>query len=205
MSRAILFFHLNLYMPISKVDENLKRAHSRDAVHTEKFHFRRHIRRADSAPCASAAALADSEEDALEEMSIADIFVGKSVERPGLIPLVQCYLDIIRCDEHTRAIVENYIALVRDRAQGRLQTAAEYMRAFVRAHPSYSLDSVITPRIARDLVDHCDQIAHQRVEVHHFVLLHFIARIPWPFAFLVFSSLFFRLFSFVSRALPHLF
>lgn len=29
VSRAILFFHLNLYMPISKVDDNMQRAHAR--------------------------------------------------------------------------------------------------------------------------------------------------------------------------------
>jgi glutamate--cysteine ligase catalytic subunit len=160
VSRAILFFHLNLYMPISKVDENLKRAHSRNAVNREKFFFRRHIRR--SGTCAASV---EADDDSLEEMSIADIFVGKSVERPGLIPLVQCYLDIIQCDVHTRAIVENYISLVRDRALGKLQTAAEYMRAFIREHPDYQLDSIITSKISRDLIERCDQIAHHRFEV----------------------------------------
>jgi glutamate--cysteine ligase catalytic subunit len=43
IGRAILFFKLNLYMPLSKVDENMKRAHHRDAVTKEKFFFRKHI------------------------------------------------------------------------------------------------------------------------------------------------------------------
>ena len=43
LSRAILFFDLNLYIPISKVDENLGIAHKRDAVRTEKFFFRKCI------------------------------------------------------------------------------------------------------------------------------------------------------------------
>ena len=43
LSRTILHFDLNLYMPIAKVDENMEKAHVRDAVLGEKFHFRRHL------------------------------------------------------------------------------------------------------------------------------------------------------------------
>ena len=32
VSRVILAFGLNLYIPLSKVDENMRRAHKRDAV-----------------------------------------------------------------------------------------------------------------------------------------------------------------------------
>ena len=40
-----MFFGLNLYMPMSKVDENMDRAHARDAVRQQKFWFRTNIRR----------------------------------------------------------------------------------------------------------------------------------------------------------------
>ena len=43
LSRAILFFDLNLYIPISKVDENLQLAHNREAVTKEKFAFRNNV------------------------------------------------------------------------------------------------------------------------------------------------------------------
>ncbi|CAM9803030.1 unnamed protein product, partial [Ectocarpus fasciculatus] len=36
VTRVILAFDLNLYIPLSKVDENMKRAHSRDGVHQHK-------------------------------------------------------------------------------------------------------------------------------------------------------------------------
>eukprot|EP01147_Barroeca_monosierra_P003202 gene3202-5930_t len=39
LTRTILSFGLNLYMPLSKVDENMKSAQLRDAVKTEKFWF----------------------------------------------------------------------------------------------------------------------------------------------------------------------
>ena len=45
LTRAILSFGLNFYMPVSKVDENMKRAHRRDAINTERFFFRRELYR----------------------------------------------------------------------------------------------------------------------------------------------------------------
>ena len=43
LSRVILSFDLSLYMPLSLVDENFRRAHGRDAVRTQRFHFPRHV------------------------------------------------------------------------------------------------------------------------------------------------------------------
>lgn len=43
LTRAILSFELNFYVPISKVDENMKRAHKRGAVLNEKFYFRKNV------------------------------------------------------------------------------------------------------------------------------------------------------------------
>ena len=41
LSRAILHFDLNFYVPIKKVDENMEKFHVRDAVLHEKFRFRK--------------------------------------------------------------------------------------------------------------------------------------------------------------------
>lgn len=43
LSRAILSFNVNFYVPISRVDENMKRAQQRDAARQQKFHFRRKV------------------------------------------------------------------------------------------------------------------------------------------------------------------
>merc|ERR1711871_428638 len=43
ISRVILFFDLNLYMPMSKVNENMHIAHTREAASKGKFHFRRNV------------------------------------------------------------------------------------------------------------------------------------------------------------------
>ncbi|KAK4054100.1 glutamate--cysteine ligase [Microbotryomycetes sp. JL201] len=43
LTRAIMNLGLNFYIPISKVDENMHRAHQRDAIHTQKFYFRKDV------------------------------------------------------------------------------------------------------------------------------------------------------------------
>ncbi|KDE03374.1 glutamate-cysteine ligase catalytic subunit [Microbotryum lychnidis-dioicae p1A1 Lamole] len=43
LTRAIMQLGLNFYIPISKVDENMHRAHRRDAVHSQKFYFRKNL------------------------------------------------------------------------------------------------------------------------------------------------------------------
>lgn len=43
LSRIILYYDLNLYMPLSRVDENMQRAAKRDAVQREKFYFRQSV------------------------------------------------------------------------------------------------------------------------------------------------------------------
>ncbi len=43
LTRTILSFDLNLYIPISRVDANMQRAHSRNASEKGKFFFRRHM------------------------------------------------------------------------------------------------------------------------------------------------------------------
>ncbi|CAG8762948.1 35205_t:CDS:10, partial [Racocetra persica] len=43
LTRVILSYGLNFYIPISKVDENMKIAHKRDAAMSEKFWFRKNV------------------------------------------------------------------------------------------------------------------------------------------------------------------
>merc|ERR1719223_1550689 len=43
LTRVILTFDLNLYIPLSRVDANMQRAHGRDAAVKGKFFFRRHL------------------------------------------------------------------------------------------------------------------------------------------------------------------
>eukprot|EP00588_Corethron_pennatum_P000125 CAMPEP_0194298420 /NCGR_PEP_ID=MMETSP0169-20130528/60152_1 /TAXON_ID=218684 /ORGANISM="Corethron pennatum, Strain L29A3" /LENGTH=1095 /DNA_ID=CAMNT_0039048397 /DNA_START=160 /DNA_END=3448 /DNA_ORIENTATION=+ len=231
LSRAIIAFDLNLYLPLSRVDANMQRAHSRDAVNKMKFFFRRHLAplvegddgygvayksiftQKDSAD-ASYVGGADEknsyeemtiaeifmgkldyfpglipliqayldfwscdksiftqkdsdsnshfggadEENSYEEMTIAEIFMGKLDYFPGLIPLIQAYLEYVHCDSSTKKKLMEYLTIIEKRAKGELLTPAMWMRKFVQSHPAYKFDSVVSEEIAFDLMVACKEI-----------------------------------------------
>ena len=185
LQRTILTFDLNLYIPISKVDANMQRAHSRNAAAKGKFFFRRHLapleegddgygvkyvsmftravngelnghvpdtgedengvsHKRKTAPTAPGS----GEENAYEEMTMAEIMCGKGDYFPGLIPLVRAYLDHINCDKVSLTRISEYLDFIEKRAVGELITPATWMRNFIRNHPDYKGDSVISDSIA---------------------------------------------------------
>jgi len=145
LSRVLLYFRLNLYVPLSKVDENMATAHTRDAVLTERFWFRKHMADVE-------ADTAGTEEPEYELMTISEILTGKGAHFPGLLPLVFAYLDSIGCDTATRDTVRRYAKLLEKRATGQVQTTASFIRHFVKSHPAYKHDSVVSQEIAHDLM-----------------------------------------------------
>ena len=79
LTRAILSFNFNLLIPISKVDENMKRSQKRDAIINEKFFFRTNI----TTTCD------DHKPPIIEELTIDQIINGEpKFDFPGLMPLV---------------------------------------------------------------------------------------------------------------------
>ena len=196
LSRVMLFFDLNLLVPLSKVDENFARASTRRAASRQKFWFRRRItERRCSAPAAPAAAQApaaaagnaqpasagfdlgcgcpsapapqdgDAPQAEYEEMTLAEILLGRAADPdcPGLVPLVHLYLDFIGCDAETRELVEGYLRLIVGRATGDVQTGATWQRAFVRAHAEYRGDGVVPPAVAADLLREVLAVVEGRV------------------------------------------
>lgn len=193
LSRAILAFNLNFYIPISKVDENMGKAQKRDAVHTEKFFFRKNVLPPgyrsptistpassgssspvdwnDGAPpkerkmrncfprVARPSVLVDNPvEDEYEEMSMEEIFTGKGSEFPGLLGLVEAYIETLDMEPSEKRQIEKYLDLVRRRANGSLQTSATWIRNFVRSHPLYKFDSVVSQEINYDLMVAVDEL-----------------------------------------------
>jgi len=195
LTRAILSMNLNLYIPISKVDENMQRAHRRDAIHSEKFFFRKEFFTPANSPASSASGSGTSTptehvngtngmhirkekkmrncfplppapengferppvHEEYEEMSINQIINGTS-DTPGLLCLVRDYLETLDVDCESRRRVDEYLDFVKARANGTLVTAATWIRNFVRAHPAYKFDSVVSQEINYDLMKAVDEI-----------------------------------------------
>lgn len=157
-ARVILFFDLVFYLPMSKVEENMNRAHARDGIHGKKFYFRKYL--VPLAAQCGPTGVSEADEDAFEEMSIVDILCGRGDEFPGLIPLISAYLDIIQVDSETRGVVDDYIDLIVRRAKGELLTPATWIRRFISKHPAYKHDSVVSDVVSKDLVEEITKIAH---------------------------------------------
>ncbi|KAK4104090.1 GCS-domain-containing protein [Parathielavia hyrcaniae] len=185
VTRVILSFDLNFYIPIKKVDENMETAHARDAVLTRKFYFRRNLfptTRASRSPGSGSGTSTPVPsrpptptgpvEAEYRLMSINEIINGTAYARdttseeqlreeedtegddfPGLIPLVESYLDSVNVDVATRCQLATYLDLIRKRASGELWTAARWIRHFVARHPAYGQDSAVGEGVARDLVE----------------------------------------------------
>jgi len=161
LTRAIMAFDLNLYEPISLVDINMKRAHRRDAINKEKFWFRKccskgGVESEDEQDC-------DDDTSGYEEMTIDEIINGSDpacgVQRVGLVGLIGVYLDSIGIGEVERAHIDRYLELIKRRASGELISAATWQRRFVRSHPDYKNDSIVSHTIAHDLIVAAHELA----------------------------------------------
>ena len=187
ITRVILSYNLNFYIPIKKVDENMETAHARDAVLDKTFFFRRNLFPTARAPRSSSASASGAStplpsrpaspagpvEDEYRPMTVNEIINGTAYARahpipgtpstaeddddeseffPGLIPLVESYLDSVNVDVATRCQLARYLDLIRKRASGELWTAARWIRHFVANHPEYKKDSVVSEGVTKDLV-----------------------------------------------------
>ena len=188
VSRVILYFDLNLYQPLSKVDENMRRAQGRDALLNQKFWFCQSLMPDGGCPgehaatgvgAASHAAAGgggDGDGDGarkkprdklaalfragsmgMQEVTVLEILQGKG-EYKGLVPMIFAYLEGIGTDSYTMRTVSTYLDFIVARAAGELMTPAAWMRHYVRSHPDYKYDSVISSRIAADLMAKCHRI-----------------------------------------------
>ncbi|CAM0141049.1 glutamate--cysteine ligase [Umbelopsis sp. WA50703] len=185
LTRAILSFGLNFYIPISKVDENMKNAHKRGAVLNEKFYFRKNVftkqKPSSRQPSPSTSTSTsngdnnsasngdtpddDEDQDAYELMTINEIINGKSGGFIGLIPLINSYLNSVNVDIETRCQLSKYLDLIKRRADGSLMTGATWMRQFVQNHPAYKHDSVVSQEINYDLMKTIEKISSGELEI----------------------------------------
>ena len=191
VTRAILSFDLNLYIPIPRTTENMETAHARDAVMRKKFWFRKNpfprrspkqspLLNGIGEPTSGTATppqasrpqtpgATDTEgpvEDEYTLMTIDEIINGTTSTTtpnsgdgfPGLIPLVESYLDSVNIDVTTRCELARYLDLIRHRANGTLWTGAKWIREFVRTHPEYKGDSEVSEKVVYDLFKSVEEV-----------------------------------------------
>ncbi|KAJ3194100.1 hypothetical protein HK101_003488 [Irineochytrium annulatum] len=146
LSRTILSFNLNFYIPLSKVDENMRAGVTRDAVLNQKFWFRDNV---GSATPLNRPTAQDS--DTFSQVLINDIINGNN-SFVGLVPLVRNYLTSLSIPHATYTRLDSYLTLISKRASGTLPTAARWIRDLVQNHKNYGHDSVINEAINFDII-----------------------------------------------------
>ncbi|CAI6332339.1 unnamed protein product [Periconia digitata] len=178
ITRAILSYNLNFYIPIARVSENMETAHIRDAVSSQKFWFRKDPFSPHSssrggngtgtstpAETSRPATPVGPVEDEYEQMTINEVINGQhqggESNFPGLIPLVESYLNSMNVDVETRCELARYLDLIRKRADGTYWTAAKWIRHFVQTHEMYKGDSVVGDDICFDLVKAAERITKE--------------------------------------------
>lgn len=153
---TILHFNLNLYIPITKIAENMDRAGAKDAVLVEQLWFRK-----DPFPTGERATSTVEDESRL--MTLDEIVNGSKSQGdqgsaadsetfPGLIPLIQSFLTATDVNAATLEQLTRYLTIISEKASGRLWTAARWMRQLVQTHESYLHDSVVSDEICYDIL-----------------------------------------------------
>ncbi|KAJ3283014.1 hypothetical protein HDU76_008543 [Blyttiomyces sp. JEL0837] len=160
LTRTILSFDLNFYIPLSKVDANMQAGQKRDAVLTEKFYFRKSVFgnpgfRPSSIPNGQ---VAGENTDEFTMMTIDEIINGKEGVCHGIISLIKSYLDSTPISIETSTTLHSYLDIISKKASGALPTSARWVRNFVTSHPDYQNDSKVSDRINWDLLKKVDEI-----------------------------------------------
>jgi len=160
LGRAVLALEMTLYIPISRLEENMHTAQQRDACVESKFWFRRRILPAGAYAKHDRSNTKEGKkkpDNACEQYSIAEI-LGGTADLPGLVPLCETYLDFIGADSVVKSGMKRYMDFILKRARGELMTPAAWQRKFITTHPLYKKDSRIPPPVAYDLMVACKEI-----------------------------------------------
>lgn len=169
LSRAILVFDLNFYVPIGEVIKSMDTAHRRQAVLNERLSFRRYgwssakfdrfncDQRQEDRVCRKDESYPTPPAEPFAAMTVDEIINGEhdmpvSSRFPGLMSFVRDYLCYSKASSEQKLKLEPYLSVVSERASGMLPTPAAWIRSFVGAHGDYKGDSVVSQRICYDLL-----------------------------------------------------
>ena len=121
-------------VPISKVDENMKRAEERDAVLNQLFWWK-------------------NLHGDLDEVSI-DVIVNGGAAYVGLVPLIKDYLNASKhfMGKETKQTLLESVEFVSDRASGEESHGCKMDEALLMEHPEYKQDSVVNKEMVFGLL-----------------------------------------------------
>jgi len=168
--RLITKYSVNFIIPISLCDENMEKAHKRDAVLNERFHFRVNVlpnKESYVHNCLTESdytkyyELEQPQKETIAQLTMEEILGGnKEIGFPGLLPLIEELIAEDAGSKEEKAKVKGYMDFLLKRAQGKYKTGAKYIRDYVSTHPDYKQNSIIDEQINYDLLCQLDKLAY---------------------------------------------
>lgn len=150
--RAVATFSLDFCVPIEKVDDNMDRAHVRDACINQRFWWRLLRSTRSMNGTADVEIVADETPSLVTLDSIVNgTSAGQKESCVGLAGLADMLIAQDKASQEETAKVSKYVDFIRRRARGGAWTGARWMRHFVRRHKDYGNDSVVGDSICYDL------------------------------------------------------
>lgn len=171
--QAVVHYNLDFRLPMESVHKDIGRfqcgnlgttdlyvdnAHARDACTKSRFWWRQLRQKLHD----STTTFETDEEPAL--CALHEIINGTWVEtkasgNPGLLHLIKTFIiesatrkPLGRAEADYLSTLDKHLNFISERARGKLPTGAHFARNFVRSHPDYQHDSVVTSLICYDLV-----------------------------------------------------
>lgn len=170
-------FDLDFILPISLVDENMKRAHNRNGLLETKFWWKlpdvheepqatreaclqaTHFLHSSHEDSAEESKSDEEEEAKLEQSRYKELYVWQILNgdesvglSKGLIKLCEEYMALKNWPEEQVAETNYYLRFLSDRALGKVPTGASFLREYVMNHPAYAKDSKLNDQINFDVL-----------------------------------------------------
>lgn len=153
ITNVINHFNVDFIIPITMADENMKRAHLRNAIIDQKFWFKtnclkdlENYHQSDLAASNYIRSQAsDNQEQVFEELYIHEILEGKPESNfPGMFTLIRKFMEVQKYNTEHQEQIEKILDFLMARAKGEVPTGAKFIREYILNHPLYKNDSKIS-------------------------------------------------------------
>ena len=142
----------NFIIPITKVDENFENAYQNDAINTKKFWWRVNCFN-NSNDNNDNFDYVEDEKKNIKLLTINEIFNGKKeYNYPGLLNVIKDEINNNNLDKKNELL--KFIDYLEKKTKGEIWTDAKYIRNYIKNHPKYNKDSIVTEEINYDLISH---------------------------------------------------
>ena len=142
----------NFIIPITKVDENFENAYLNDAINTKKFWWRVNCFN-NSNDNNDNFDYVEDEKKNIKLLTINEIFNGKKeYNYPGLLNVIKDEINNNNLDKKNELL--KFIDYLEKKTKGEIWTDAKYIRNYIKNHPKYNKDSIVTEEINYDLISH---------------------------------------------------